>query len=324
MEMLLASIVDVAETNATVLISGESGSGKELTAKAIHAASPRRQHRFVKVNCAALPADLLESELFGHEKGSFTGAYRRTIGRFELADQGTIFLDEIGDMPLSLQGKLLHVLQDNEIVRVGGGESLSVDMRVIAATNRDLVHAVAQGGFRRDLYYRLKVVHLHVPPLRERRDEIECLAVLFLDRFNREFGRSMTLSPETMRLLREYDWPGNVRELENMIKRVVVLRNEGLLGEEIGAPAAARPRRDDVPLDSVREAPVTTAIGEVARLAAMRAQRDLLLDVLEQVRWNRAEAARRLNISYRAMLYKLERCGLARKRPGDPHVERTA
>jgi transcriptional regulator with GAF, ATPase, and Fis domain len=314
MEGLLASIVHVAQTNATVLISGESGVGKELTAQAIHSASPRSEHRFVRVNCAALPADLLESELFGHEKGAFTGAYRRKVGRFELAHNGTLFLDEIGDMPLGLQGKLLHVLQDNEIVRVGGGDPIVVDMRVIAATNRNLTEAVAQGQFRQDLYYRLKVVHLRVPPLRERRDEIECLAVLFLDRFNREFNRTMTLTTDTLRLLRNYDWPGNVRELENMIKRTVVLCNEDSLHEELESLLADQDRAGNTGASGT-DTPDARTITEIARRAAWDAQRAVLVDVLEQVKWNRAEAARRLNISYRTVLYKMEQCGLARKRP---------
>jgi two-component system, NtrC family, response regulator AtoC len=322
MRALWEAIVYVAETNATVLVSGESGVGKELAAKAIHGASPRRERRFVKVNCAALPGELLESELFGHDKGAFTGAYRRKLGKFELAHGGTIFLDEIGDMPVGLQAKLLHVLQDHEIVRIGGTETIEVDARVIAATNRDLAAAVRTGQFREDLYYRLRVVHLRVPPLRERREEIQLLAVSFLERFNREFRREMALSQESLGLLAEYDWPGNVRELENMIKRVVVLRREDLLREEIqghlaarvvpplpAAPSAAPP----TPSQQIR------TLKEIARRAAIEAQREALLEILERVRWNRAEAARQLRMSYRALLYKMEQCGLGpRRSTSDP------
>ncbi len=304
-------IEQAADTNATVLIRGESGVGKEVVARAIHAASARRQRPFVKVNCAALPTELLESELFGHEKGAFTGAYRRKPGKFELADGGSISLDEIGDMPLPLQAKLLHVLQDSEFARVGGSDVLRVDVRVIASTNRDLEAAVRAGAFREDLYYRLKVIALSVPPLRDRREEIVPLAQGFLRRFNQEYGRRVTLSPESLRLLLGYAWPGNVRELENLVKRTVVLGTEDVLQEELrAAPAPAA-------LHTVMPAAPTTAstLRQIARRAAVEAQREAIRDVLDRVHWNRAEAARTLNMSYKALLYKMDQCGLARKRP---------
>src|SRR5438105_14617659 len=216
-------IESIADTDATVLIRGESGVGKDLVARAIHAASSRRRGPFVKVNCAAVPQGLLESEFFGHEKGAFTGAHRRKPGQFEYANTGSFYLDEIAELPLSLQAKLLHVLQDFRFSRVGGHGIIDVDTRVIAATNRNLEDAMKRGEFREDLYYRLNVVEIRVPPLRERRDEIPMLAAWFLAKFNSQYGRQKQLLPETLARLREYPWSGNVRELENAIRRLVVL-----------------------------------------------------------------------------------------------------
>ena len=281
-------------------------------ARAIHDASLRRDRAFVKVNCAALPAELLESELFGHEHGAFTGAYRRKLGKFELADGGTIFLDEIGEMPLALQAKLLHVLQDHEFARVGGSDVIRVDVRVVASTNRDLEVAVAGGHFREDLYYRLKVVTLSVPPLRDRREEIPLLARAFVARFNAQWRRNVVLSAESLQLLGDYGWPGNVRELENMMKRVVVLQREELLREELSGPAAADPAAPPTPRPVT---PTKETLRDLARRAAIDAQREAIRDVLTRVNWNRAEAARLLNISYKALLYKIDQCGLGRKRP---------
>ena len=213
-----------ADTNATILLQGESGTGKEMVARAIHYISDRRDKPFLKVNCASLPGDLLESELFGHEKGSFTGAHRRKPGKFELAHRGTFLLDEIGEMPLGLQAKLLHVLQDGQFFRVGGSEVITSDARLIAATNRNLASVMTTGMFREDLYYRLNVVAISIPPLRERREEIPVLVEYFMARFCRQYNRdALKISQATMRLLQDYSWPGNVRELENMIKRAVVL-----------------------------------------------------------------------------------------------------
>jgi transcriptional regulator with GAF, ATPase, and Fis domain len=320
MRALLHEIEQVADTNATVLIQGESGAGKEVVAKAIHVASSRRRRPFVKVNCASLPGELLESELFGHERGAFTGAYRRKPGKFEIAAHGTIFLDEIGEMPLVLQAKLLHVLQDHEFARVGGAEVIAADVRVIAATNRPLEKAVQDGAFREDLYYRLKVVDLYVPPLRERREEIAGLARTFVERFNEQFHRAVTLGPDSLRLLRDYPWPGNVRELENMMKRIVVLQNEGLLRRELaGKTVTARtggPVMTTTP-PGAGAGPLPT-LKAIAREAALAAQREAIRDVLERVHWNRAEAARLLGISYKTLLYKIDQCGLARKRARPP------
>ena len=319
MRQLLHDIQQVADTNATVLIQGESGVGKEVVAKTIHFASNRRRRPFVKINCASLPGELLESELFGHEKGAFTGAYRRKPGKFEIARDGTIFLDEIGEMPLALQAKLLHVLQDHEFARVGGAEVIDVDVRVIAATNRPLEKAIQDGTFREDLYYRLKVVDLYVPPLRDRREEIAGLARAFVQRFNEQFQREITLGPDSLRLLRDYPWPGNVRELENMMKRIVVLQNEGMLRQELAGKTITPPSPGPVMTATppVGSFPIQT-LKSIARQAALEAQREAIRDVLERVHWNRAEAARVLGISYKTLLYKIDQCGLARKRSRPP------
>ena len=321
MRALLHDIRQVAATSATVLIQGESGVGKEIVAKAIHFASDRRRRPFVRINCASLPGELLESELFGHEKGAFTGAYRRKPGKFEIAERGTIFLDEIGEVPLPLQSKLLHVLQDGEFARVGGADSLCVDVRVIAATNRPLEKAIQDGTFREDLYYRLKVVDLHVPPLRERREEIAGLAKAFVQRFNAQFQRDIVLSPESLRVLRDYPWPGNVRELENMMKRIVVLQNEQLVRRELASKSIGQsPAAGSLLLGSDGDGAAAVrrqTLKEIARQAAIDAQREAIRDVLERVHWNRAEAARVLGISYKTLLYKIDQCGLARKRSRD-------
>src|SRR6476619_6448378 len=238
----IASVIEqVSDSDVTVLIRGESGVGKELVARAIHQRSPRRDRPFVKVNCAALPAELLESELFGHEKGAFTGAATTRVGKFEQADTGTIFLDEIGEMKAALQAKLLHVLQDGQFTKLGSNRPVNVDMRIVAATNRDLEAMMLRGEFREDLYYRLKVIEVTVPPLRERRGEITHLAGFFMDRYARRYNRQpRQLSEELTHLFQSYDWPGNIRELENMIKRIVILQDESLVIREM--TRAGRPQ----------------------------------------------------------------------------------
>jgi two-component system response regulator AtoC len=316
-----------ADTNATILLQGESGTGKEMVARAIHYISDRRDKPFLKVNCASLPGDLLESELFGHEKGAFTGAHRRKPGKFELAHRGTFLLDEIGEMPLGLQAKLLHVLQDGQFFRVGGSEVITSDARLIAATNRNLASVMTTGLFREDLYYRLNVVAISIPPLRERREEIPVLVDYFMGRFCRQYNRdALKISQATMRLLQDYHWPGNVRELENMIKRAVVLQTEALVQQEIAlrsekpwapkaegvpAPAAAAPAAASQPAPA-SGAMTDSEMGlkDIARRAAMAAEKAVIKEVLEKVRWNRAEAARLLKISYKAMLYKIRQVGL--------------
>jgi len=305
MQAIRTMVENIADTDATVLFRGESGTGKDLAAHAIHAASTRCDGPFIKVNCAAIPAGLLESELFGHEKGAFTGAYRQKPGQFEYANKGTIYLDEIGELPLALQAKLLHVLQDLRFSRVGGHAVIDVDVRVIAATNRDLELAMARHEFREDLYYRLNVVEIRIPPLRERKTEIPVLAERFLAKFNQQYGRDKRLSPETMSALVEHCWGGNVRELENAIRRMVVLTD----GEQAFASLVVRGR--NVPPNGTRPSPVSTdSLREIARRGAQEAERKALVEVLERVQWNRAEAARVLKVSYKTLRNKIEECGL--------------
>ena len=303
MRAIRSVIESIADTDTTVLIRGESGVGKDLVARAVHAASARRHGPFIKVNCAAIPQGLLESELFGHEKGAFTGAHRRKPGQFEYANKGTIYLDEIAELPLALQAKLLHVLQDFRFSRVGGNGLLDVDARVIAATNRDLEEAMTRGEFRDDLYYRLNVVEIRVPPLRERREEIPGLVSWFLAKFNTQYGRQKQLRPETMARLTEYSWSGNVRELENMMRRLVVLTD----GEQAVEALVTRGRN----VHAAAPRPlVTEGLREIARRGAREAERKALEEVLEHVRWNRAEASRILKVSYKTLLNKICECGL--------------
>jgi two-component system response regulator AtoC len=311
-------IEQVADTDITVLVRGESGTGKELVARALHRLSTRVDRPFVKVNCAALPSELLESELFGFEKGAFTGAQRRKLGKFEYANHGTIFLDEISEMHPALQAKLLQVLQDGEFSRLGGESDVRVDTRVIAATNRNLEQAVQEGSFREDLFYRLNVVTVKLPALRDRKDAIPLLVDHFLNMYNRQYGKSVKqLQPETLERFHAYGWPGNVRELENMVKRMVVLGNEAALLEEIthrigAAGAAAGP---ESPFD-LGPAGVDLADGKgvdlkaIAKRAAQIAEKRVIERVLDQTRWNRKDAAERLQISYKALLYKMKENGL--------------
>jgi two-component system response regulator AtoC len=305
----------VAATNTTVLLRGESGVGKEIVARAIHKASPRAGRQFLKVNCAALPSELLESELFGHERGAFTGAYRQKPGKFEAADQGTLLLDEIGEMPLRLQAKLLHVLQDGEFSRVGGEKVIDTDVRLIAATNRDLEASMRTHQFREDLYYRLNVIEIRIPPLRERRDEIPVLVDHFLHKFNAQYGRAVDMPSETLRVFMEYHWPGNIRELENAVKRIVVLGSARPVHVEIignvangSRPPGARP--GVVPAEARPSFDTPISLKDIARQAARDAERVAIKEVLDRVHWNRAKAARLLQISYKALLYKIVQCGL--------------
>ncbi len=310
MRALERVVVEVADTNATILIQGETGVGKELVAKATHYLSGRFDKPWLKVNCASLPPELLESELFGHEKGAFTGATSRKPGRFELANGGTLLLDEIGEMPQSLQSKILHVLQDNEFFRVGGRELISVDVRILAATNKNIQTMVANGLFREDLYYRLNVVNIFVPPLRERREEIPSLVEHFRAQFNRQYNRRRAeLLPDIMELFWAYSWPGNVRELENLIRRFVVLGDDGHLREELQVRLkVTSPQSALVPLlmDGTKG---PESLRDIARRAASEAEKAAIQEVLDHVQWNRAAAARLLKISYKTMLSKINQGG---------------
>ena len=305
MRSIRAMVENIADTDATVLLRGESGVGKDLVARAIHAASRRCNGPFIKVNCAAIPRELLESELFGHEKGAFTGAHRRKPGQFEYANKGTIYLDEIADLPLALQAKLLHVLQDLRFSRVGGNGMIDVDIRVVAATNRDLEHALARSDFREDLYYRLNVLEIRIPPLRDRKEEILVLAARFLAKFNQQYRRNKELSPEMTARLLEHSWRGNVRELENMIRRIVVLQD----GEQVVENLVAR-RQQIGPSAPRSNSPSAESLRDIARRGAQEAERKALAEVLERVQWNRAEAARILKVSYKTLLNKISECQL--------------
>jgi DNA-binding NtrC family response regulator len=374
------ALVDrIADTDVPVLLLGESGTGKEVIAREIHARSQRRNKPFIKVNCAALPGELLESELFGHERGAFTGATAEKPGKFELADQGTIFLDEIGEMAIRLQAKLLQVLQDEEFFRVGGKKSVRVDSRVVVATNRDLEKEIALGNFREDLFYRLNVVAIRLPPLRERMEDVVPLTDHFLKKYGRHYINGVAELPgEVLKAFTQYDWPGNVRELENMVRRLCVLKDPTLVLDELRdgrAPASApslptayagddgmpppptrspepepvrppagssvqvleMPSRGGAPVPPpVTEVPVNAmaprynnpfdipqppppppsipleemSLKDIGKRAAMLAEREAILAMLQRTAWNKRKAASKLRISYKALLYKIKECGI--------------
>ena len=307
-------LAQVADTDVTVLIQGESGVGKEIVARTAHDLSPRRDKPFIKVNCAALPEELLESELFGYEKGAFTGAGGRKYGKFEIAHTGTIFLDEIGEMSPPLQAKLLQVLQDSEFTRLGGNKEVRVDVRVLCATNRRLVEMVESGGFREDLYFRLNVVNVNIPPLRDRREEVPVLIESFLRRFSIRYDKEMpVLSERLTGELERYSFPGNVRELENMMKRVVVLGSEETILEEMRETERGPGRGAEAMralLEEVEETAGDVPLKEVGRRAAQEAEREAIERVLAHTNWNRKQAASLLGVSYKTLLQKIRGCGL--------------
>jgi DNA-binding NtrC family response regulator len=309
----IRSVVEqIGETDVTVLIQGESGVGKEIVAREVHALSNRSSGPFVKVNCAALPTDLLESELFGYEKGAFTGANGRKQGKFEQAHGGTIFLDEIGEMCPSLQAKLLQVLQDSEFTRLGGNREVRVDARVVCATNRSLVDMVAANEFREDLYFRLNVVAIDLPPLRERREEIPVLVETFLTRYGNLYERpNRGLSQRLVEAMNDYPFPGNVRELENMIKRVVVLETEDSILADLVRPQPTRAERRDE-LDAILAEMEETAgdlpLREVGRRFALEVEKEAIEHMLKLTGWNRKRAAARLGVSYKTLLQKIRDC----------------
>ncbi len=318
------TIAKVSGTDVTILIRGESGVGKEVAARMIYEHSRRRQKPFIKVNCAAIPHDLLESELFGYEAGAFTGAVRSKPGKFELADHGTLFLDEIAEMHPSLQAKLLHVLQDGKFSRLGAKRDVSVNVRIVCATNKLLEERVREGLFREDLLYRINVVTIFLPPLRERRDEIPILTNHLLQKFAAQYGRTFhPLSAEVSQRMMEYDWPGNIRELENLCKRFILVGSETQILRELSNHSSARislpPEKDLVEQPRAErstgnEFPISSAdslsLLEIGRRAAWEAERRAILDTLELTRWNRREASRRLQISYKALLNKIKQMEL--------------
>jgi len=308
-------LLQISDTDVSVLIQGESGVGKEIVARAVHSTSERRDQPFVKVNCAALPTELLESELFGYEKGAFTGANARKQGRFEHAQGGTIFLDEIGEMSPALQGKLLQVLQDGTFTRLGANREVRVDVRVVTATNRPLEEMVDGKGFREDLFFRLNVVTVKIPPLRERRQEIPQLVDHFLHRFSAKYGKyRVQVSRRLMSLFDRYPFPGNIRELENMIKRIVVLESEDPIVAEL-LSGGERGVRSTVTafqslLEEAEESAGDVPLREVGRKASLEAEREAIERVLLQTNWNRKQAARLLHVSYKTLLQKIRECGI--------------
>jgi transcriptional regulator with GAF, ATPase, and Fis domain len=299
LETVLEQVERVASTGSTVLIQGETGTGKELIAHAIHNISSRCGRSFVRLNCAAIPLDLLESELFGHEKGAFTGAIAQKIGRFELADKGTLFLDEVGDIPSALQPKLLRVLQEQEFERLGSTRTHKVDVRLVAATHRDLIDMVNRGEFRSDLYYRLNVFPVLLPPLRERREDIPALVTHFVEILGRRMGREIeNIPPETMAALSSYEWPGNIRELQNLIERAVILSNDGILPNPL--PTAETEHREAIALGA-------TTLRD--------SERTLILQTLETVGWiigGPKGAAAKLGLKRTTLIHKMQKLGIYR------------
>jgi two-component system, NtrC family, response regulator AtoC len=313
MRQLFSIIEKVASTPTTVLITGESGTGKELVARALFENSSRKDKPFIRLNCAAIPKELVESELFGYEKGAFTGAVSQKPGRFELADEGTLFLDEIGEIPQEMQVKLLRVLQEGEFERVGGVKTQKVDVRLIAATNRDLSKEISDGKFREDLYYRLNVVPIHIPPLRERREDIPPLIEHFRKKFNIRLGRAITsISPEAQQKLSSYHWQGNIRELENVMERMVLFCEgdtiqESLLPEEVRSSELAQPAK----LSPTTSIPASGAtLKEIVKESTARIERDLIAKALEETGGNVTRAAQKLKISRKGLQLKMKELGL--------------
>jgi len=308
MRALRERLDKVACANVPVLIQGESGTGKDIIARMIHALSPWKAGPLVKVNCPAIPGTLLESELFGYERGAFTGAYGSKPGRVEMAHRGTLFLDEISELDPSLQSKLLQLLQDGQFCRIGAQEDKKVEVRVVCATNRQLEQEIATGNFRQDLFYRINVVNLQMPPLRDRASDIPDLIAYFLEFYNRKYNcRAKTLSNELMGMLQKYHWPGNIRELENLIKRYVILGSE----EAITSDLVSQTKdffNADIPVDG----PIS--LKKITRQAVRELERKLILKVLQANHWNRKQSARALSISYRALLYKIRETGLPSNR----------
>ena len=309
-------ISDVGWSEAPVLIQGETGAGKEVLARELHAKSPRAGEVFLKLNCAALPSELVESELFGYERGAFTGAFQKKAGMFEAADGGTMLLDEIGDMDVRLQAKLLQVLQDREFQRIGGKETIKVDVRIMAATHRDLEKAIAERTFREDLYYRLNVINIGLPPLRERKEDIVPLAEALLKKHGIP-GRNVSITPDLKHALLAYPWPGNVRELENVLRKLVILRDPDVIARELHAKAARRTLSATAPPTAAVETDTTlasrsgeTPILEQVTLAKQQAETEAILAALNSTRWNRKQAAALLKIDYKALLYKMKKLGV--------------
>src|SRR5438477_944927 len=312
MQSVRDRLTKLAGANVPVLIQGESGTGKDIIARMIHAASPWRSGPFVKVNCPAIPGTLLESEILGYERGTFTGAYGSKPGRVEMAHRGTLFLDEISELDMPLQSKLLQLLQDGQFCRIGAQADKKVEVRIVCATNRKLEEEIQNGTFRQDLYYRINVVNLYMPPLRERRSDIGTLAAYFLEFYNRKYNcKARPLSPELMEVLQKYHWPGNIRELENVLKRYVILGTEDAISNDL-QPGDTDLLAQEINLD----APIS--LKKLTRQATRHLERKIILKVLHNHHWNRKQAAKTLNISYRALLYKIRDAGLPPNRARRP------
>jgi transcriptional regulator with GAF, ATPase, and Fis domain len=305
LESVLEQVEQVAPTDSTVLIEGETGTGKELIAHAIHNASQRCGRAFIKLNCAAIPLDLLESELFGHERGAFTGAIAQKIGRFEMADKGTLFLDEVGDIPSALQPKLLRILQEQEFERLGSGRTHKVDVRLVAATNRNLVKMVTRGQFRSDLYYRLNVFPILLPALRERREDIPALVTHFVKMFTRRMGKQVdSIPPETMAAFQWYSWPGNIRELQNLVERAVILSRDGVL------PNPLHKKQTEFAPSTQHRFPVFPS-----SMTLEDSDRSLIVETLEQAGWivgGPRGAAAKLGLKRTTLLARMRRLGISR------------
>lgn len=308
MKSLQIKLKVVAQANVPVLITGENGTGKEILARMIHGHSFWSDGPFVKVSCPAIPGTLLESELFGYERGAFTGAFGAKPGRVELAHRGTLFLDEIGEMDISIQAKLLQLLQDGQFCRIGGREDRKVDVRVICATNRDLEAEVAAGRFRQDLFYRINVVHLQVPPLRHRPEDVPALVRYFLELYGQKFSvRPRSVSSELMEMLKGYGWPGNIRQLENLMKRFVILGDEEAVTSELIS------RSIDC-FDPLVPSDGRIHLKKATREAVRQLERRIIIKVLQTHNWNRKKAAKAMSISYRALLYKIQEAGIISSR----------
>lgn len=305
MQLVRQNLEKIKGNNAPVLLQGESGTGKEVIAAFLHHRSPWSDGPLVKVSCPAIPSTLLESELFGYEKGAFTGAYVTKPGRVEMAHRGTLFLDEIGDLDLALQAKLLQLLQNGQFSRIGSQRDKTVDVRVVCATNHELAREITHGTFRQDLYYRINVVLLRLPPLRHRREDIPGLVNYFLEAHSARFQTTARpLSRSLMRLFEAYDWPGNIRQLENLVRRYVILDSEESISDELLARSDAADDGDIV----IGDHPIS--LKKIARQASLASERKAMLKALEAHQWNRKRAARSLSISYRALLYKMRQAGL--------------
>jgi two-component system response regulator AtoC len=304
MQTVRERVRKIAASNLPVLINGESGTGKDIVARMVHAMSPWNSGPWVKVNCPAIPGTLLESELFGYEKGAFTGAVGSKPGRVEMANRGTLFLDEISELDFSLQSKLLQVLQDGQFCRIGATEDKKVEVRMVCATNRDLEKEVEAGRFRQDLFYRINVVNVHMSPLRERAEDLATLVQYFLELYNEKYNtKTKPPSPQMMTQLQHYHWPGNIRELENLMRRYAILGTDEAITSEL-TPRRQSYFEDDLPL----EGPIS--LKKITRQAVLDIERKVILKVLQANHWNRKKAARALGISYRALLYKIRDVGL--------------